>query len=93
MKIPTQHPLKQIRRNCVECCGTSDSVRFCASIDCKLWYLRFGKMPKTLIRNNKNFKLLFDKENFKSNQLFDPELELSSLNKHWTEKNSQQTHS
>lgn len=80
MKIPKQSPLKQIRKQCLECCGGSKkSVRFCQSTECPLWYLRFGKFPQTAIRENgKSNTLLFDKENFKSDQKFCPKKEIST---------------
>jgi len=80
MNIPKQSPLKQIRRQCLECCcGSTKTIRFCASVDCPLWYLRFGKYPKTVIREHgKKFEQLFDKENFKIGAKFCPEKELSS---------------
>lgn len=80
MKIPRQSPLKQIRKQCIDCCyGSTKTIRFCASLDCPLWYLRFGKFPKTVIRENgKKFEQLFDKENFKKGAKFSPEKEISS---------------
>lgn len=80
MKIPKQSPLKQIRKQCLKCCGGGvKSVRFCHSIDCSLWYLRFGKFPKTAIREyGKKFEQLFNKENFKKDTRFSPEKEISS---------------
>jgi len=83
LRIPTQSPLKAIRRFCVECCGNSvDSIRFCMNTDCCLWYLRFGSRPQTLMRKTKEYALLLDKENFGKGCLFDPEIdEISSLRK------------
>lgn len=80
MKILKQSPLKQIRKQCLECCGGGvKSVRFCHSIDCSLWYLRFGKFPKTAIREyGKKFEQLFNKENFKKDTRFSPEKETST---------------
>lgn len=53
MKTPKESPLKQIRKQCLYCMGGSTkSVRFCHSINCPLWYLRFGKYPATVIRKN-----------------------------------------
>ena len=81
MKIPKQSPLKQIRRQCVECCGGSvKEVRFCPSTECPLWYLRFGKFPKTVVRENRErSNLLFDKDNFKKNARFCPEKEVGLI--------------
>jgi len=80
MNIPKQSPLKQIRRFCLQCMGGSiKSVRFCADINCSLWYLRFGKFPKTFIRKNgKKFEQLFDKSNFQEGERFCPNKEVSS---------------
>ena len=80
MKILKQSPLKQIRKQCVECCGGSvKSVRFCYSTDCPLWYLRFGKFPRTVIREKgKKSGLLFDKDNFKKSGKFFPDIEETS---------------
>ena len=80
MKIPKQSPLKQIRKQCLECCCESvKSVRFCHSTDCPLWFLRFGKFPKTVIREyGKKFEQLFNRENFKKGTRFSPEKEISS---------------
>lgn len=80
MRIPRQSPLKQIRKQCVECCGGSvKAVRFCHSTECSLWYLRFGKYPKTILRvNGKKCGQLFDKDNFKKDGTFCPDKEVSS---------------
>lgn len=60
-------PMVQIRKQCRECCGGSvKAVRFCHATDCPLWLLRFGKRPKTFIRENgSQAELLFDKNDFK----------------------------
>ncbi len=78
MKIPRQLPLKQIRKQCLDCCSDSTkSIRFCASTECPLWYLRFGRFPKTVIRTKgKKWEQLFDKENFKKGSKFLPEKEV-----------------
>lgn len=80
MKIPKQSPLKQIRKQCVECCGGHrKSVRFCHSTDCPLWLLRFGKFPRTVLReNDKKYGPLFDKDNFKTGGKFCPSKEVAS---------------
>lgn len=79
MKIPKLSPLKQIRKQCLECCCDSvKSIRFCHSTNCPLWYLRFGKFPKTVIREKgKKSELLFDKSNFIKGAIFSPEKEIS----------------
>lgn len=80
MKIPKQSPLKQIRKQCLECCcGSVKTIRFCHSIDCPLWYLRFGKFPKTVLREHgRKSEQLFDKDNFKNGAKFLPDKEISS---------------
>ena len=78
MKIPRQLPLKQIRKQCLDCCcGSTKTIRFCASIECPLWYLRLGRFPKTVMRTKgKEWEQLFDKENFKIGAKFSPEIEV-----------------
>lgn len=78
MKIPRQLPLKQIRKQCLDCCCSSiKTIRFCHSIDCFLWYLRFGKFPKTIIKaKGKDWEQLFDKENFKIGARYSPDIEV-----------------
>jgi hypothetical protein len=80
-KFPLQSPLKQIRKNCVECCGNSSkTVMFCASVDCKLWFLRFGMLPKAFVRKNgKEHAQLFNKENFKTRGKYDPEILIEDM--------------
>ena len=79
-KLPKQSPLKQIRKQCLECCGGSvKSVRFCHAVDCPLLFLRFGKYPKTFLRENGNkSEQLFDKDNFKKGAKFCPDKDESS---------------
>jgi hypothetical protein len=74
MKLPKQSPLKQIRKQCIDCCcGCLKTIRFCCSTNCPLWYLRFGKHPETVIRENgKRYLPLFDKNNFKVGARFCP---------------------
>ena len=78
MKIPRQLPLKQIRKQCLDCCGGSTkTTRFCASTQCPFWYLRFGRFPKTVIKTKgKEWEQLFDKENFKIRAKFSPDIEV-----------------
>ncbi len=78
MKNLKQSPLKQIRMQCIECWSDSNkTVRFCHSIDCFLWYLRFGKFPKTIIKaKGKEWEKLFDKEHFKIGAKFCPDIEV-----------------
>lgn len=75
MKIPKQSPLKQIRKQCLDCCcGSVKTIRFCHSIDCPLWYLRFGKFPKTVLREQgRKSEQLFNKDNFKNGAKFHPD--------------------
>ena len=74
MKIPRQSPMRQIRKRCIECCNRSTKfVRFCASIDCPLWFFRFGKFPKSYVRiNDERSWQLFDKRNFEEGGKFCP---------------------
>ena len=75
MKIPKQSPLKQIRKQCLEChCESTKSARFCHSMECPLWYFRMGKYPRTYIRENgKETEQLFNPENFKKGAKFSPD--------------------
>jgi hypothetical protein len=55
-------------------------IRFCSGTECPLWYLRFGRFPKTVIRENGGrYEQLFDKLNFKRAAKFCPDKEISSL--------------
>ena len=78
MKIPRLQPLKQIRKQCLDCCcGSTKTIRFCASTECSIWYLRLGVYPRTFIRRHgKKFEQLFDKENFKIGAKFSPDIEV-----------------
>lgn len=45
-------PLRAIRKNCLECCGTAKVVKYCTcdgvnSTECFLWPYRFGLRPGT----------------------------------------------
>ncbi|MBA7545080.1 hypothetical protein ES705_37443 [subsurface metagenome] len=74
LKFPPQSPLKQIRKNCIECCENWREIMFCASVDCKLWYFRFGERPQSFVRNKgKEYARLFDRENFKKGGRYDPD--------------------
>jgi len=81
MKIPRQLPLRNIRKQCLDCCcGSTKTIRFCASTECPLWYLRFGRFPKTVIKTKgKEWEQLFDKENFKIGAKFSPEIEVEEF--------------
>ena len=81
MKIPRQLPLKQIRKQCQDCCfGSVKIIRFCHSIDCPLWYLRFGKYPRTIIKTNREeWEQLFNKDNFKKDGKFSSDKELNAF--------------
>ncbi len=73
-------PMRQIRKQCRECCGDSvRTVRYCHSIGCNLWFLRFGKRPTTFLRENGNETgMLFDKKNFEIGGKFCPRRDESS---------------
>lgn len=75
MNVPRISPLKQIRRNCLECCGGRvKSVRFCHSINCSFWFLRFGRYPRTVTKEKgKKWEQLFNKGNFKKGKKFCPD--------------------
>jgi len=78
MKIPRLSPLKQIRKQCLDCSyGQVKTIRFCSSTECPLWYLRFGKFPRTVVkRKGKEWDQLFDKRNFEKGRKFSPEKEI-----------------
>ncbi len=79
MKIPRLLPLKQVRKQCLDCCcGSVKTIRFCAATECPLWYLRFGKYPNTIVRiKGHKWEQLFDKEKFKEGRKFSPDKEVS----------------
>ena len=74
MRLPRPSPLKQIRKFCVDCTGGQiKTIQFCCSLDCPLWYLRFGTFPSTYIkRRGKKVTHLFNKEYFKPGAKYDP---------------------
>lgn len=39
-------PIKAIRKFCIDCVGTSQSVTRCKNTDCVFYIYRFGKNPK-----------------------------------------------
>jgi hypothetical protein len=81
MDIPRQFPLKSIRKNCLECIGNQYSlVKFCHLTYCPLWFLRFGKMPQTIIKKGgTEWEALFDPENFQEGGKFGPDKDISSM--------------
>ena len=81
LKIPTQSPLVQIRRNCIECCGDNHrAVQFCFSTDCKMWFLRFGKLPKAVVREKgEDWMRLFDVTNFDIGKRYDPDIRIDKM--------------
>jgi len=79
-KLPSHNPLKQIRKFCVECCENWRTTMFCASVDCDLWYLRFGMLPKAFVRERgKKYARLFNRENFKKGARYDPDIEIEEM--------------
>jgi len=42
----TMTPLKAIRKNCIECSGTSQKVAVCENVECYFYIYRFGTNPK-----------------------------------------------
>lgn len=81
MNIPRQLPLKKIRENCLECSGNQYSgVRCCPLTDCPLWYLRFGRMPKTVVKaGGRDEEDLFNPEKFQEGAKYGPDKDLTSL--------------
>ena len=73
--IHKQSPLKQIRRQCVNCCcGSTKTIRFCADTDCPLWLFRFGMSPKAWVRKKGDeHAQLFIKKNFESGGKYSPD--------------------
>lgn len=72
MNIPKHIMSKQVRLKCLDCSENSfDYVKFCSTLGCPLWFLRFGTYPKTYIRRHgEKAKLLFDEESFKDGKIF-----------------------
>ena len=60
---------------CIVCCGGhTKSIRFCFDLECALWFLRFGKFPKTYLREfGKDTEQLFDAKNFEKGSKFSPD--------------------
>jgi len=81
IKIPRHSPMKQIRKNCLECvCGQRQEVRYCSGPSCALWYLRFGMSPSRFIKaNGPESELLFDPENFKEGAIYDPDKDVRTF--------------
>ena len=81
MNLPRQFPLKQIRLRCLDCRGNQyKQVRFCDTTDCPLWYFRFGKMPKTVVRKEgEGAKKLFRPENFQDGGIFAPAEDIATV--------------
>lgn len=40
-------PVKAIRAKCLDCNGTTNEVKLCATTGCPLWAWRFGMRPAT----------------------------------------------
>jgi len=80
-KMPSLHPLKQIRRFCMTCvCDQRKEIRFCLDTECPLWHPRFGKSPKRVINEEgPGAWELFDPENFKEGAKFSSEKSVDSL--------------
>lgn len=79
-KLPSQQSKKQIRKFCLECCETYRDIQFCASVDCALWFLRFGESPEAFVRNKgKNYARLFDKKNFGVGKRYDSDTEIEDM--------------
>jgi len=79
--LPAHIPIKQVRKFCLACGGESwRDIQFCASVDCALWFLRFGKLPQAYIREKgKNYARLFDKKNLGVGKRYDSDTEIEDL--------------
>ena len=79
-KLPNQSPMKQIRKFCVECSETWKDAQYCFTVDCPLWFLRFGKLPKAFVRE-KGVKhaRLFDRKNFGDGKRYDSDAEMEEM--------------
>jgi len=78
--LPNQTPMKQARKFCVACAETWRDIQFCASVDCSLWFLRFGKTPKAYIRDKGTaYAGLFNKKNFEEGKKYDPDIEIEAM--------------
>ena len=77
--MKNQSPLKQIRKYCIYCTsGHRKTIRFCHSVDCPNWRLRFGTQPTTFIKaNGEKTRQLFDKSNFQKGAKFCPTIATS----------------
>jgi len=60
--------MRSIRKNCLDCGGTVDEVRYCSALDCPLWPYRFGCTPRQM-----KDKELLDKRNFADGERFSPD--------------------
>ncbi|MBA7647630.1 hypothetical protein ES703_55407 [subsurface metagenome] len=79
-KFPSQNPHKQIRKFCLDCCESWRDIQFCASVDCALWFLRFGKLPQAHVRDKGvNHARLFDRKNFGAGKRYDSDTEIEDL--------------
>jgi len=79
-KFPSQSPMKQIRKFCVDCTKTRRDIQFCFSVDCALWFLRFGKLPQAHVRSmGKNHARVFDRNNFGVGKRYDSDTEIELL--------------
>jgi hypothetical protein len=64
-------PLTAIRKKCMDCSNEDKyEVLFCCIVDCPLWYFRKGSYPGTLIKKDKNYKIIFNPQNFKEKGIF-----------------------
>ena len=68
--------LNVIREKCLECvCNSSNEIKVCSSLNCKLWNFRFGEMPNSKELEIKgllpflNKDLIKGKHNMKSEDL------------------------
>lgn len=79
-KLPLQTPIKQVRKFCLDCCEGWRDIQFCASVDCALWFLRFGKFPQAYVRERgRKYAQLFDRKNFGEGKKYDSDTEIEEL--------------
>jgi len=80
-RILKRNPLVAIRKQCLQCTQWhTKTITFCASVNCPLWPLRFGKQPKDYIaENGKEYEKLFDKEEFQEGGRYDPAIPVEDM--------------
>ena len=59
--------MRSIRKNCLDCGGIVDEVKYCSVLTCPLWPYRFGCTPRQV-----KDKELLEKRNFAEGGRFSP---------------------